>query len=254
MSSKKLIVSSLTCFLVFSLIACSTSKNALKTSSVAADLSGSWLQTVEQGGKSINKLLLFSGNYFSWTEFEKDGGAFILTQGGRWERQGEQLMLHYEFDTNEGAKVGSTESLGYSLKADQLKLKFSKEELGSWKKLNEEKSPLAGPYLFASRKRNGQMTPRRGEERPRKTMKILTDGHFQWIAYNTETKQFFGTGGGTYSAKEGKYVEHIAFFSRDNSRVGASLEFEFEIKEGEWHHSGFSSKGDPMYEIWAKRK
>ena len=43
-------------------------------------------------------------------------------------------------------------------------------------------------------------------------MKILTGSRFQWIAYNTETKQFFGTGGGSYTAKNGVYTENIEFF------------------------------------------
>ena len=84
-------------------------------------------------------------------------------------------------------------------------------------------------------------------------MKILSGTRFQWIAYNVETKQFMGTGGGTYTTVDGKYTENIEFFSRDDNRVGASLEFNYKLKEGKWHHSGKSSKGDPMYEVWSRR-
>jgi hypothetical protein len=45
-------------------------------------------------------------------------------------------------------------------------------------------------------------------------------------------------------------VETIAFFSRDNSRVGASLGFDYQVIDGEWHHSGLSSAGQPIFEIW----
>jgi hypothetical protein len=85
-------------------------------------------------------------------------------------------------------------------------------------------------------------------------MKILSGTRFQWIAYNTETGQFRGTGGGTYTTIDGKYTENIEFFSRDDSRVGASLGFNFELKNGDWHHSGFSSKGTPLYEVWSLRQ
>jgi hypothetical protein len=89
----------------------------------------------------------------------------------------------------------------------------------------------------------------------RRTMKILSGTRFQWIAYNVETKQFFGTGGGTYSTVDGKYTENIDFFSRDQSRVGMSLEFTFAIDdEGGWRHSGKSSKGDTIDEIWTQRE
>ena len=84
-------------------------------------------------------------------------------------------------------------------------------------------------------------------------MKILSGTRFQWIAYNTETKKFMGTGGGTYTTKDGKYSENIEFFSKDNSKAGLSLKFDYELLDGKWHHKGFSSKGDPIHEIWSKR-
>lgn len=88
----------------------------------------------------------------------------------------------------------------------------------------------------------------------RKTMKIPSGTCFQWIAFNSETCEFFGTGGGSYTTRNGNYTEQIDFFSRDNSRVGARLEFDYELKDGKWHHSGKSSKEDPIYEIWSTRK
>ena len=57
----------------------------------------------------------------------------------------------------------------------------------------------------------------------------------------------------TNAQKNGTYTEQIEFFSRDNSRVGAKLNFQYEIIENEWHHSGMSSKGAPIYEIWSPR-
>lgn len=83
---------------------------------------------------------------------------------------------------------------------------------------------------------------------------MLTGNRFQWFAINPETKEFFGTGGGTYSFENGKYTENILFFSRDNSRVGAHLTFDGKIEDGNWHHSGLSSKGDAIYEIWGRVK
>ena len=82
---------------------------------------------------------------------------------------------------------------------------------------------------------------------------FLKNGNFQWIAFNTETFQFFGSGGGTYSAKNGIYTENIQFFSRNNNSVGKILPFNYSLKGVDWHHSGKSSKGDPIYEIWTKR-
>ena len=62
----------------------------------------------------------------------------------------------------------------------------------------------------------------------------------------TETIEFIGTGGGYYTTVNGKYTENIEFFSRDNTKVGLELEFDFSLKDSNWHHKGFSSKGDIM--------
>ena len=86
----------------------------------------------------------------------------------------------------------------------------------------------------------------------RRTLKLLSGKRFQWVAFNVETKEFSGTGGGTYTTKDGAYTENIQFFSRDRSSVGASLAFTYELIDGQWHHSGLSSKGSPIYEIWSK--
>jgi hypothetical protein len=105
---------------------------------------------------------------------------------------------------------------------------------------------------MSGRVRNGQKQLR-DTNRPRKTMKILSGTRFQWIAYNTETKKFMGTGGGTYTTKNGNYNENIEFFSRDNSKSGLKLKFDYEIIDNQWNHKGFSSKGDPLHEIWISR-
>jgi hypothetical protein len=65
--------------------------------------------------------------------------------------------------------------------------------------------------------------------------------------------EFFGTGGGAFTSDNGKYVENIEYFSRDDSRVGAKLKFDYETKKGDWHHTGRNSKGEPLYEIWSRR-
>jgi hypothetical protein len=102
--------------------------------------------------------------------------------------------------------------------------------------------------VITGRERDDEI--RRSTPGARRTIKILSGGRFQWVAFNSETKEFSGSGGGTYTAENGKYTENITFFSRDNSRVGASLGFDYEVIDGEWHHSGLSSTGNPIYEIW----
>jgi len=145
--------------------------------------------------------------------------------------------------------ISKQRAIIFDIKGD--KISFENDEK-IWTRIDTGKpGDLAGAWLMSGRVRDGKISRR--EPGPRKTMKILSKTRFQWIAYNTETWKFSGSGGGTYTAEDGKYVENIEFFSRDSSRVGASLSFDYEIIENEWHHSGLSSKGKPIHEIWSPR-
>lgn len=226
--------------LLFSLFFC------VSTLSAQA-LQGTYERSGSFDGKDINYVYLFSGEYFSWTAFYENG-QFIATKGGSFELSDDQLKLTYEFDTADPDMVGRTER-----HVVEVKKKTAVIDNQVWKHTDKgKKSPLTGSWLMGGRKNDGEIS-RRDTDRPRKTMKILTPTRFQWIAYNTETKEFMGTGGGTYTAVDGTYIENIEFFSRDDSRVGAALSFDFDVKGDDWHHSGKSSKGAPIYEIWVKR-
>jgi len=212
-------------------------------------LSDTNTKLIIQGAWRCNDgVLILSSNYFAFTAYSES--EFNYTYGGSFEIDGEKMVLSYEFHSKEEDKVGTTSDAGLKINGETMVF------VGGEYIRIDEGSPgkLFGTWLFSNRVRNGEMGTPRNSENPRKTMKILSGTRFQWIAYNDETKQFSGTGGGTYTTIDGKYTENIDFFSRDNSRVGASLEFDFERKGNEWHHKGLSSKGDPIHEIWSLRK
>ena len=122
----------------------------------------------------------------------------------------------------------------------------------SWARIDEGRDKLAGVWRITGRMVDGKINQmQRGD---RKTLKLMSGTRFQWMAINPATKEFFGTGGGTYTFIDGKYTEHIEFFSRDSSRVGATLAFDGSVKDGVWNHSGKSSKGEPLNELWTKEK
>ena len=190
-----------------------------------------------QNQKTITHRVLMDSSYLIETQYVSEPAEFLLTRGGFYSKKGNKIEVNFEFNSN--------------FSQDGLK-KMDFQKSKQWKTLSTEPKELNGKWLMA-----GRMTPegerRRDTSGPRKTMKFLIDGFFQWTAFNTETFQFFGSGGGYYTAEKGKYTEHLEYFSRDNKRVGAILPFDYDLKESDWHHKGFSSKGDPMHEIWAKR-
>lgn len=213
---------------------------------------GAWeATTTNEHGDQVRIIAIFTDKYQSVAYYQADNGKFLRANGGSWSLEGTTMNETVEWDCTIPLRVGNTVSFEVEITENTLKEKGSDVVFNRLDKGSETK--LAGAWLISGRKSDGEIQMR-DTDRPRKTMKILSGTRFQWIAYNTETKEFMGTGGGTYTAKGGKYIENIEFFSRDDSRVGASLEFNYELKDGNWHHSGKSSKGDPIYEIWVPRK
>jgi hypothetical protein len=198
-------------------------------------------------------LFIMSDRYFTKARYRVDNGGFINTKGGSFEIKGDSIRFFYEFDSEDKSKVGITTVYSYKIKDGLLTMASLRKSRTLTNVDTGGPSVLTGTYLFSGRKDKGEIT-RRNTDQPRKTMKILTGNRFQWIAFNTETGEFFGTGGGKYSAVDGKYIETIEFFSRNNARVGASLDFTYDKKGEDWHHTGLSSTGDPIYEIWSIRK
>ena len=207
----------------------------------------SWIR-VDNG---IYELRIYSDKYFAISKYNLDSKEFISTMGGSYSLEDGYYEV-LEFNSMDSSTVGDTifySNIKIKMKNDSGNMKIDGKEFSK----NIDKNQLSGSWLMSGIERRGEMRMR-DVNRPRKTLKMLAGGRFQWIAYDTSKKGFYGTGGGTFSAVDGKYVENIEFFSRDSNTVGKSLEFDFEIKEGDWHHRGFSSKGDPKYEIWTQRK
>ena len=215
------------------------------------NLIGAWESTsTDDNGKAIKMVVIFAEGYQAASWFDAATGAFIATNGGTWQLEGETMRETVEFDTRDSTRVGT--EVSFDIEVDDNTLRIVSKDIVFNRIDDGTPGDLAGAWLISGITRNGEMR-KRDTTRPRKTMKILSGQRFQWIAYNTETKRFMGTGGGTYTTVVGKYTEQIEFFSRDDSRVGAQLQFEYDIKDGQWHHSGKSSKGDPLYEIWSRR-
>ena len=232
--------------LLLSIFFCSMAFNP-SPNFVKDEILGAW----ETGADDERTLRIYAGNYFSIATYNHSGKEFISTSGGHYKIEGNKLIETIEFDTRTPDNVGKQYTSTIKFKKGNMTIES--DQKSSWSRVDDgTPGKLSGAWLITGRVRNGEV--RRSTPGVRKTMKILSGTRFQWIAYNTETKEFFGTGGGTYITVDGKYTENIEFFSRDNNRVGASLSFDFSIVDGEWNHKGFSSKGDPLEEIWTRRE
>lgn len=210
------------------------------------NITGAWTRNLD----TAVQYLTVVDNYFAVATFNLEGKKFISTRGGTAMVEKGKMSGVIEFNTVDRTEVKSEYSYGVKLKGNTMMLPLD-VNAKKWQKVDEATESLAGNWRITGREQSGSMTPIKPAAR--KTIKILSGTRFQWAAINMETGEFFGTGGGHYSLKDGTYTEHIEFFSRDASRVGASLSFKANISNGEWHHSGLSSKGEKIHEVWSRK-
>ena len=153
-------------------------------------------------------------NYFVVSTFHVDNKKFIRTRGGRINIDQENISGVVEFNTDNKDEVKLSFNYDHKLKGKKLHLPaegISKE----WTRVDDGKTGLSGNWQIVGRHQNGNMVPM--NPGARKTIKIMSGTRFQWAAINSETGEFFGTGGGSYTFKDGQYTEQIEFFSRDAS-------------------------------------
>lgn len=211
-------------------------------------IKGAWEMQPESSTSNEKVVMIASEKYLTIAVFEKN--VFVRTYGGTYELNNDGLILKLEFDSKSKESVGTTVSYKFS-RANENTFSIENQAKTTWKRLDNGKDNLSGYWRITQREgQDGKMNPM--PFAARRTIKMLSEGRFQWIAINAETGEFFGTGGGNYTLKDGKYTENIEFFSRDNSRVGASLTFDYKLEGNNWQHSGKSSTGNKVNEIWSR--
>ncbi|MEY2705131.1 MAG: hypothetical protein RL407_1193 [Bacteroidota bacterium] len=219
----------------------------------AQQVEGAW-KLLSQNQVSVSGqefIKIYQDNYFAFGVKNLADNSFVGAGGGPFSLESGKLQETLDFFTMNPELVGTITSFEVSRVGKLLTLSATTPKgplVEVWEQISAANDDLTGNWVITGRKRDDQV--QRSTPGARRTIKILSGGRFQWVAFNSETREFSGTGGGTYTAQGGKYVETISFFSRDNSRVGASLGFDYGIIDGEWHHSGLSSQGQPIYEIW----
>lgn len=212
------------------------------------DLIGAWQE--KQGNEET--VIIMTDAIFSSATYNTTEKKFISSYGGTWSLKGTQLVLKVEWNSKDSSTVGSEITTSFNITKNQLILEGTKSP---WKRLdNGTPGELFGAWIITGSYNNDQVSKRRSPFFPRRTMKILSGKHFQWIAYNVVTKQFIDTGGGTYTTLNGKYTETIHFFTKTAASIGKSLSFDYSFVNGDWRHKGQKSTGGVMDECWTKRE
>ncbi len=221
---------------------------SLKSASVdVKDIKGAW----EYGPVDKHTVLIATDDVFSVVTYDGPGKKMINAYGGKWRIEGDQFKLTIEWNNTQPEQVGEESSVDFSLKNNKLTIPSSGEV---WTRVDDGKGDLNGAWIITGNFENDKAAKRPAPFYPRRTMKVLSGSRFHWIAYNVKDKQFINAGGGDYIAKDGKYTEHIEFFTKTPESVGKTVSFQYSFVNGDWRHKGEKSTGGPMDECWSKRE
>jgi hypothetical protein len=85
-------------------------------------------------------------------------------------------------------------------------------------------------------------------------IKIISGGHFIFVAYDTEKGKPLYTGGGTYILNGSSYTEHIDFASDQISAglVGKDQPFTVKVDGDTFTQTGTLSNGKSLLETWKR--
>jgi hypothetical protein len=108
-----------------------------------------------------------------------------------------------------------------------------------------KKSQLDGTWELVS----GQPLPKGARD-----IKIISGGHFIFVAYDTETGKPLYTGGGTYTLNGSSYTEHIDFTSDQISAglIGKDQPFTVKVEGDTFTQTGTLSNGKGLSETWKR--
>lgn len=218
-------------------------------------LEGAWEMNLPgEQAKMMRTVMTIQSPYVFISSFNTETKEFFNSQGGMVEILGNTLRYRVEFHTADSNEIGKEYDIITEINRNELTATISIEgvtESVKYTRIDAGNSALAGSWRITDRMRDGEMQKMRLGSR--KTIKMITGTRFQWVAFDPDSKSFSGTGGGTVTLEDGQYTEHIEFFSRNADRVGASLTFNYEVDGDKWIHSGLSSSGSPIKEIWTRQ-
>ena len=214
----------------------------------AKDIIGAW----GYGPAENRTVMINTDKVFAVATYDLPGKKFISSYGGTWRIDGNRLIKNIEWNSADSQQVGNEITEDVQIKGGKLVVKQNNE---TWNRLDDGKpGELMGAWIITGSFSNDKLSKRANPFYPRRTMKILSGKHFQWIAYNVVTKRFIDTGGGTYTTANGKYTENIEFFTKTAESVGKTLVFDYSFVDGDWRHRGQKSTGGPMDEGWSRRE
>lgn len=201
---------------------------------------GAWESPTVRNGKEAKLFKIYTRTHFITSIYA--GNEFFYANGGRWEMKDNAVVESFKFSTPDFRSADQT--VPYQL-VTESKNKITLSNSGyswTWSRIDEGTSKLSGTWIP------------KDLDNSETVVRLFSNTKFLEVSYNASAKQFFGLEGGTYTAKNDKYIQSIEVTSKDSTQVGTKRIFNYKLKGNEWRQQGLSSISDSVTMVWVKQK
>ncbi len=213
---------------------------------------GAWVSEGEDKGRPVTSILIVTKDFFTIASFLTKDHHFLASSGGSYEMTDNKMSVTISYHSPDPQQVGKKHvllakptSTGYKLMGRDGRV------LGDWKRMDEGSPDALAGLWYATSYVNDLGDTVKTSYKVR-TIKILSDSYFQWVTFDTVSGKFLSSAGGTYTHTPSRYTENITFYSEADEKTGKDLSFQCVFEGNLWQHSGKSSDGKPLFEIWRR--
>jgi hypothetical protein len=226
------------------------------------ELPGTW-ECVSNANqpKEVHMIKHITPTHYMWIAYDGDRKAILAMSGGTWALKDGKYQESAEFASDNVQQLrGKTFRFTINLVGDK------------WDHKGVPDSEIAVDEVWTRAKQEGHQKKNTGEPgrqllgawdevlRPGvpkaiRTIKSITPTHSTWVTYDRENKRVLAAGGGTWSLRDGEYVEECEFSTENIPQLrGGTFPFEFRIDGDRWIQKGGPNRAIREDQTWARLK
>lgn len=196
---------------------------------------------------------------FTWLIYDRDKKAIAAVSGGTWSVKDGKYEESIEFASDNvqqlrgkafrftidiaGDRWDHKAEPGSEIEVDEV---WTRVKQGERQKKNIGEA--GGPLLGAWDKAFGPGTPK-----AIRTLKDITPTHWTWVTYDRENRRVLAAAGGTWSLRDGEYVEDCEFTTDNFSQArGNSNPFVYRVDGDRWILEGGPDRAIRDDETWTR--
>jgi hypothetical protein len=224
------------------------------------ELPGTWeCVSLVNAPQQISHIKHVTPTHYTWVTYHRDRHAILAVAGGTWSLKDGHFVAVCEFasDTHQHLR-GKTNAFTINLVGDKwdhkgsLDTGFEIDEV--WARMKPEERQKkntgvpGGQLLGTWDKVFGPGAPK-----AIRTLKYITPTHWTWVTYDRENKRVQAAAGGTWSLRDGEYVEDCEFTTNNVLQArGKASPFKIHIDGDRWTLKGGTNRAIRDDETWTR--